>query len=346
MIDQELKKSNMKASATPILLLLGAGESGKSTVLKQMERIHCKPVLDKQLLSVRDTIFAMLLDQSLALVAQAKLFAAESADTYTPSEETQKSARALEKVDAVALVNEDLCKHFRVIWNDPAIKETVERKSEFQLLDSTPYFLTDAKLDELSKSDYLPSFDDYVRCRSRTTSVIESTLEIKDQGRSITVVDIGGQRNERRKWIHQFDRVNMILFVASLISYNQRCFEDGTTNRMEEDLELFKWIVAREGFEEMSIILFLNKLDSFQLEIKKAPLTLLYPEYEGETGNVEQGCEFIGSKYDEIFDASKDPTSRKQLFVHYTTAVDPGNIDHIVRDVLAVVLTKVVDEFF
>lgn len=341
-IDKDLKRANLQANAIPILLLLGAGESGKSTVLKQMERIHGKPVPEKQLISVRDTIFAMLLDQCIALVAQAKLFSSESAEKYTPSAKTLTSAKALEQVDAVACSNDNLSNHFRTIWYDPAIIATVERKSEFQLLDSASYFLKPAKLDELAKSDYLPSFDDYVRCRSRTTSVIESTLEVR-ANQSITVIDIGGQRNERRKWIHQFDRVNMILFVASLISYNQRCFEDGTTNRMEEDLSLFKWIVAREGFEEVSIILFLNKLDTFEEEIKKHPLTVLYPEYEGETGNVEQACEFIGSKYDEVFDASKEPGTKKQLFVHYTSAVDPENIEHILRDVLHVVLTKVID---
>jgi hypothetical protein len=35
------------------------------------------------------------------------------------------------------------------------------------------------------------------------------------------VVDVGGQRSERRKWIHCFDNVNAIIFLEGLSGYNQ-----------------------------------------------------------------------------------------------------------------------------
>ena len=52
--------------------------------------------------------------------------------------------------------------------------------------------------------------------------------------------DMGGQRNERRKWIHAFDNVNCVVFVAALSEYDQVLFEDETQNRMEEALQLFE----------------------------------------------------------------------------------------------------------
>jgi hypothetical protein len=48
------------------------------------------------------------------------------------------------------------------------------------------------------------------------------------------VVDVGGQRSERKKWIHCFDDVKAIVFVVSLAGYNQVLFEDEEMNRMHE----------------------------------------------------------------------------------------------------------------
>ena len=40
-------------------------------------------------------------------------------------------------------------------------------------------------------------------------------------GVCVQIVDVGGQRNERRKWIHCFDDVKAIIFTVSLAGYNQ-----------------------------------------------------------------------------------------------------------------------------
>ena len=33
--------------------------------------------------------------------------------------------------------------------------------------------------------------------------------------------DVGGQRNERRKWIHCFDNVTAVIFVTAISEYDQ-----------------------------------------------------------------------------------------------------------------------------
>ena len=43
------------------------------------------------------------------------------------------------------------------------------------------------------------------------------------------IVDVGGVRSERRKWIHGFDDVKAVLFVAALSGYDMTLNEDGTT---------------------------------------------------------------------------------------------------------------------
>jgi len=40
------------------------------------------------------------------------------------------------------------------------------------------------------------------------------------------MVDVGGQRSERRKWIHCFDKVQAIIFLVAVSEYDQVLAED------------------------------------------------------------------------------------------------------------------------
>ena len=66
----------------------------------------------------------------------------------------------------------------------------------------------------------------------------------------IRFCDVGGQRSERRKWIHCFEGVSAIIFFVSLSEYDQRLYEKDTVNRMSEALQLFKQTVNYPTFAE------------------------------------------------------------------------------------------------
>merc|ERR1712154_441940 len=92
----------------------------------------------------------------------------------------------------------------------------------------------------------------------------------------------GGQRSERNKWIHCFDSVTAVLFVASLSCYDQALFELDYVNAMQEALSLFDEICNSRWFKRTSLILFLNKSDLFKLKIAKKDLTVCFPDYQGQ----------------------------------------------------------------
>lgn len=60
--------------------------------------------------------------------------------------------------------------------------------------------------------------------------------------RAHSMFDVGGQRDERRKWIQCFNDVTAIIFVTACSSYNMVLREDPTQNRLRESLDLFKSI--------------------------------------------------------------------------------------------------------
>ena len=67
-------------------------------------------------------------------------------------------------------------------------------------------------------------------------------------------IDVGGQRTERKKWIHFFDDVKIIMYLAAISEYDQVLLEDGHTNRLKESVNLFHTI--RSICAQLHILLF------------------------------------------------------------------------------------------
>lgn len=93
--------------------------------------------------------------------------------------------------------------------------------------------------------------------------------------------DVGGQRSERKKWIHCFENVTTILFLVAISEYDQLLFEDETVNRMQEALTLFDSICNSRWFIKTSIILFLNKIDRFKEKLPVSPMQNYFNDYDG-----------------------------------------------------------------
>lgn len=96
------------------------------------------------------------------------------------------------------------------------------------------------------------------------------------------MLDVGGQRSERRKWIHCFDSVTAVMFCVALSEYDQVLREDATQNRMKESLLLFDEVSNSHWFKNTSFILFLNKTDLFKEKIGRVDLTCCWPNYTGK----------------------------------------------------------------
>ena len=107
------------------------------------------------------------------------------------------------------------------LWNDSGIKECYARRREYQITDSTQYYLSD--IDRIAHPDYLPTQQDILRVRLPTSGIFEYPFEL-DKIR-FRIVDVGGQRSERRKWIHSFENVTSIIFFSALSEFDQVLLE-------------------------------------------------------------------------------------------------------------------------
>jgi GTPase SAR1 family protein len=330
-IDEKLEEEGRAARAKVKLLLLGAGESGKSTIAKQMKIIHLNGFNDEERSGFKPIIFSNVVGSMRALVE-----AANNLQIELSSSNVQIAKRFLEDDYFAGELSAQIAKDIKTLWSDPGIKKTFARSAEFQLNDSAEYYFTE--VDRLVATDYVPSVQDVLRSRAKTTGIIETEFTVAKT--KFTLVDVGGQRSERRKWMHCFQDVTAVIFVVALSEYDLKLYEDETTNRMHEALKLFKDICNTKWFADTAIILFLNKKDLFEAKIKKSPLTVCFDDYKGPN-TYEEAARYIEDQF-----LAQNENPKKLIYTHRTCATDTDNITVVFKAVQDIILNKIIDKMF
>jgi len=316
------------------LLLLGAGESGKSTLLKQMRQIHGEPFDEEELKDSKDYIIQNIIEAMRILAIYSDLLADDEQKQTQVKEENEEIRTQVAMMGDRHPFGKDELDKFQRLWNDPGIRRTFDYRNKFQIIDTAEYLFDN--MHKFADEDYIPTFDDYIRSRKRTTGVNKIRFDIKSDNGHTTeiyeVYDVGGQRNERRKWIHFFDGVAAIIFVSALSGYNLTLWEDARQNRMKEALALFKSIVNMECFKDTHMILFLNKSDLFDQIYRKDPISNYFKDYKGNPESKEEVIDYLQKKFCE-----QRKNKRKIIYSHVTCATDPDNVKRMfncVRDIV------------
>lgn len=134
-------------------------------------------------------------------------------------------------------------------------------------------------LDRIAQAGYRPLNEDILKLRRLTVGAEE--IEFSLDGYLFHVIDVGGQKGERDKWLHYFQNNQAVIFCVALSEYDQKLYEDDVTNRMLESLQVFSDVGNHSWFKDAAIILFLNKSDLFAEKITQTPITATFPEYTG-----------------------------------------------------------------
>jgi len=313
-LDQQINK----------LLLLGAGESGKSTLFKQMITIYGKGFSESERKTFTSIIFNNIITSMKTLI--------QHSETYGPIRPDAQAAKVVveDELKGDEVIDQRIGEAIKVLWQDQGIRDTYDQRANFQLTDSAKYFFD--KIDVVCQPNYIPDEQDVLRSRVRTTGIVENEFVI--DGNQFKMYDVGGQRNERKKWIHCFENVTAVLFVAAISEYDQVLYEDENTNRMVEAFNLFEEICNSRWFADTSMILFLNKRDLFAEKIQKVPLVKYFPDFSGE--NTFEACsQFIKEQFEGL---NRKP--EKQVYTHITCATDTNNITAVFDAVKDIIIRK------
>lgn len=312
-LEDQMAAQYKKESEKIKLLLLGAGESGKSTVFKQMKVIYGKQYSDSERAAALPTIYSNVINAMKILCD-----AAATLD-MTSRIVAINEFNMVKDLDENEVITVPIGTAIGALWSDPGIKAVWDRRSEFQIVDSVKYYFD--KIDQIKNPGFLPDKDDILYSRVRTSGIVTESYDI--EGTVFEMYDVGGQRNERKKWIHCFEGVTAIIFVAALSEYDQKLFEDASQNRMVEAIDLFGDIINNKFFERSSIILFLNKKDLFETKVKLVSISDSEPfsDYNGPRGDYDAGVKYFLEKFLE-----RNKSADRQIYHHTTCATDTKNV--------------------
>ena len=323
-LDEILFKDMEEAERGMKLLLLGAGESGKSTVLKQMRLLYGAEYSDDEKSMYKKFIHQNIIETMELLCRMVKELNPESNIINTPEYQLlfsefdndvdlDNSYRVFPE-----LTDKTYSTAIKSLWTSDAIQNVWEQRSNFQIIETTSVFMN--RIDEITDIDYKPSTHDIMNSRIRTAGIREERLIIDNK--VFQFFDVGGQKNERRKWIHCFDNVHGVIFMAALSEFDQLLWEDQCTNRMVDAIDLFDRTSNDAAFEKAAIIIFLNKSDLYAQKIKKINIADIpdFSDYAGKPYNYESGIEYFVQKFlarNAIHD---------EIYHHVTCATDTSSV--------------------
>ena len=211
-------------------MLLGTGESGKSTLFKQMKILYGDYEMnDLEMSEVRSIIFLNILESMQTLLEQCHAFGLR--DNVTELE-------AWEAVQNATTIDTNIGAAIKQLWSNAALQETWARRNEFPIIDSIAYFFNN--ISRIAAPDYMrnssPSNEekelyqqDYLHARQQTTSIHTERLNVN--GVRFEFIDVGGQKSERRRWLKFFGNVTAVLFIVSLSDYDMTLAENPDLNR-------------------------------------------------------------------------------------------------------------------
>jgi len=325
------RKPKPKPNVVFELLLLGADGSGKSTFIRQMQIIHGQGFNDVERAELIPDIHQNILDAMEILVNQM----GENELNIQLEDKTKYQDMELFK-------DKDITMELRLaavsrLWSDPGTKECFRRKSEYStthpLNVSTQYFL-DAINSRINEPGYLPIHEDIIRVRKNTVGVIQYEFVLTDI--QFKIIDVGGEREERVRWIDFLaQKITCVIFLGAIDEYDTNFIaEDGEEkNRLKESIELFKRIQNFQWLAHTTFILFLNKVDVFKEKLNTSDMVNYFQDYKGFKREYNSNLAFVKRKFHE------DNSQRRprMIYTHETCATDTAGMKFVfeaVRDTI------------
>ncbi|CAG5124518.1 unnamed protein product, partial [Candidula unifasciata] len=224
----------------------------------------------------------------------------------------------------------DMRPSISLLTSQKILRDFMDSSTDVETLQLNHYLFR--SLDKILSDTYAPSDYDILRVRQKTTGLHEILFHFK--GFEFRLCDVDGHCTVKKKWLQNFENVSAILYTVSLSSYDVQSKDHEDQTEIIDAIRVFHTVASYDGFSRAPIILFLNKKDLFQQKLKKVPITVAFPEYNGENEFAEV-CQFVERKFESCVARAAD-----RLTIHITNATDTPHIRTVFDASLAVILNR------
>ncbi|KAK4223488.1 putative guanine nucleotide-binding protein alpha-2 subunit [Podospora fimiseda] len=297
---QGTRISSISESRDVNILILGPSSSSKTTMLKQIEllwpskhqgqtrydRLRWKCTIFRELCR----FFSLLLSEAAESVTLS--FLAEEYSDLLHSHQL----RDLGLEDPMPT---EILEALQLIWKVTHWREAALTSQPSPWFDVV-YFMN--HLTRIFEDGYVPTDQDLLHVSCPSTGILASTFTVN--GTQYHVYDAGGNRSERKKWLHPMKKnMDILLFQAPIGSYDEVSLrDDGEMTLMDEVFMLFPSMWSTEWLHGTTKFLNLTKMDMFERKVKSglSPISEFHSSYTGKLNDVEAGLGYFIDKFTEL----------------------------------------------
>jgi len=132
--------------------------------------------------------------------------------------------------------------------------------------------------------------------------------EKEDMGEEISpnwkLIDVGGQRSERRKWLPYMEIVQGVMFLVNAHGYKLCLYEDASTLRIHEDMGLFQGTL-RTSFKTIPLTLVFTKEDLYHSHFDPERFRQAFPDCIDEKLDSKRGMKYMQRVFETLAPADR-----------------------------------------
>jgi guanine nucleotide-binding protein subunit alpha len=273
-IDRRLEEDATSLRRETKLILMGAVNSGKELIMRQMKVIYADGYPREERMGYRHPVRS-----TVRLLIHAIIDLLKDTGVNLSDDLNQDFAILLHEVETVDLkhISPDAVHAVQNIWQSDSFSTLYVRNFEIDFPQYAAYF--SHEIQRIAADDYVPSEADIIRLNHSMGGIME--LRFTWDELDVRLFNISGFIPDqfRKRWFHQLEGATALIYTVDVASYDRPYFGQPTESQLLDDFATFESWANSPKFAGTSIVLLLNNFSRFREKLPHSPLSTFFGDY-------------------------------------------------------------------